>query len=99
MQGAPDLSYRLESAWGGSSPLGAEALAVVLFNGGHPLRDAVIELTGKDAGGREVFTVRQTVEKLPRGAESRVEIPSYELPDEPGGMAVSLVSAELAVEE
>jgi hypothetical protein len=91
---ATDLHYRWAAAWGAGRLLGAEPLAVALFNGGYPLRSAVLKISGVDAAGRPLFEVEQTIPELPRGVEVLTEIPSYEQPDAASDVSVSLITAE-----
>lgn len=92
-QGASDLYFRMESSWGGGMPLGSETLAIVLFNGGYPMEAALLEVTGVGGAEGRPFTVRHEVESLPRGEVVLVELPSYELPDDPRQLRVNLVMA------
>ena len=91
---AADLYFQWESAWGGSVLLGTEALAVLLFNAGYPLREVEIEMRGEQPEGTQVFSVRRELDALPRGETIRAEIPSYELSGPAETLTVSLVSAE-----
>lgn len=92
---AMDLYFRVESAWGGTR-LGSESLSLSVFSGGHSLESVTVEISGiGDADGR-AFRVRQEVERLPRGEMVRVEVPSYELPDDPRELSVALVSADVS---
>lgn len=91
---AADLYYRLESAWGGKV-LGSETLAIVLFNGGHALSSAVLEIKGIGGADGRAFTAPQGVGLVPRGESIRVEVPSYDLPDDPRDLSVSLSSADM----
>jgi len=96
---AADLHFTWEAAWGGRPILGTEGLAIALHNGGYPLRDVILRLIGRDAKGAEIVRIDQTVEELPRGIATRIEIPSYELPDRSvAAIAVTLVSAEFGPE-
>ena len=61
-----------------------------LGNGGAEVAVSLGE--GAD-GGR--FALPQPVAELPRGQQIRIEVPSYELPNEPRNIAVTLVSAEV----
>jgi len=93
--GGPDLYFQWEAASGGQALLGTETLAIRLFNAGYGLKKAVLEIDGLDASGREIFSIRQTAEELPRGREHRMEVPSYEVPSDPADLAVTLLSADL----
>lgn len=90
-----DLYFRVESAWGGSR-LGSESLALSVMSCGHSLESAVLEISGIGGPDGRAFRVRQEVERLPRGEMVRVEVPSYELPDEPRELSVALVSADVS---
>lgn len=96
--GCSDLHYRLESSWGGGRPLGSETLAIVVFNGGYPLESVVLEVSGIGGGEGMPFSVRHEIELIPRGEEVLIELPSYELPDDPRQLLVSLVSADVSPE-
>ena len=93
---AVDVYFQWHSAWGGSVPLGTEALAVVLFNAGYSLSGVEIEVRGEQPAGTRIFAVRHVLEALPRGETVRTEIPSYELPEPAETLTVSLLSAEYA---
>lgn len=96
---AADLHFRWESAWGGEPILGTEGLAVMLLNGGYPLRNAEIEVVGYDGEGCERFKVKAQAYELPRGRDVRVEVPSYELPNcVCRELTVTLLSAEFGSE-
>lgn len=93
---AADLYWRLESAFGGEPLIGTESLAVVMVNGGYALRNAVLQMDGVDAAGQAVFKLQKEASELPRGAEVRIEIASYEITEPVAKVRVSLVSAEYA---
>lgn len=95
---AANLYFRWESAWGGSTLLGTESIAVTLFNGGYALEAVVLTLEGRDETGGQLFAVEHTVEDLPAGKQVNVEIPSYEIPAPAKELMVSLVSAEFAAD-
>jgi hypothetical protein len=97
-EGAEHLSFRWGSAWGNSFLSGTEGIAVGLFNGAYPLRNVVLEIRGADESSRQQFAVKHTLESLPRGQETIIEVPSYEVPAPVSEVAVSLVSAELGPE-
>ena len=89
-----DLYFRTESAWGGSRLLATENLGLVLLNAGYPLKEAVLRIEGLNGSGQALYEVEHTVEQLPRGKETTVEIPSYEMTEPANDIRVSLVSAE-----
>ncbi len=91
---AADLHCRWESAWGGATLAGTESLALVLFNGGYALREVTLGVRGENGAGQEVLSSEQPVERLPRGEEVEIEIPSYALSGPAEKLTVSLVSAE-----
>lgn len=93
---AADLYWRLESAFGGEPLIGTESLAVVMVNGGYALRNAVLQVDGVDSAGHAVFALQKEAPELPRGAEVRIEIASYEISEPVAKVRVSLVSAEYA---
>ena len=92
-QDAADLYFQWEAAWGGSV-LGTEALAVLLFNAGYPLREVEIEVRGEQPEGTQAFSMHHALDTLPRGETIRAEIPSYELSGPAETLIVSLISAE-----
>lgn len=91
---AANLSYRLESAWGGRRVLGTENVGLVLRNDGYALRDIVLRLRLLDARGAELRRLEQTLRELDRGQEAHAEIPSYDLPDAMHEVEIDLISAE-----
>lgn len=93
---AADLYFRTESAFGGRTLIGTETLGIVLFNGGFDLRNTVVRIAGQSACGTEVLDVEKCVEALPRGLETRIEVPSYEIHEPIANVRVTLVSAEYA---
>ena len=95
---AADLSFRCESAWGGQRLLGTEGVSVVLFNGGYPLMDVALKVSGEDKTGREVCLVDYALKDLPRGRELTIEVPSYEFPEPVHTLRLSLVSAEFRLD-
>lgn len=96
---AVDLFFAMESAWGGKPILATEGLAVTLHNCGYPLEQAVIRVAGFGPAGGRTFQVEHSPGELPRGMPVRVEIPSYELPDDRiAHIEVTLVSAAFAPE-
>jgi len=93
-QRAVDLYFRDESAWGGSRLLGTEPLGLLLFNTGYALRNGVLQVDGEDESGKALYSVEQPIERLPRGIETKIEIPSYEITEPAANLVVTLVSAE-----
>lgn len=91
-----DLYYRFESAWGGQRLLDTEGIGLVLLNGGYGLQDVVVRVEGRNASGRTLFDGEYAVPELPRGKETTVEVPSYDVPEPVGALFVSLVSASFA---
>lgn len=97
-RGIGEVFYRQEPAWGGQKLLASETLAIELFAAGFSLTGVVIELSGVSGARRTPFTVRQEVASLPRGQMVRIEVASYELPDDPRELNVSVLSADLTVD-
>ncbi|MFH1419342.1 MAG: hypothetical protein ABII12_13795 [Planctomycetota bacterium] len=97
--GMPGLFYRWEAAWGGAMLLGTETIGVAVFNGGYALADVVLRICGLDATGEEVFCLDVSRDALPRGRETTIEVPSYEVPAPASGLTVSLVSGRYASPE
>ncbi|GAG15174.1 unnamed protein product [marine sediment metagenome] len=93
---AADLYFRSESAWGGQRLLSTESIGVVVLNTGYSLREATFRVRGEDADGKQLFSVEQATEELPRGEEIKLEIASYEIPSGPERLSVALVSAEFS---
>lgn len=91
---AMDVFYQFNSAWGGSR-LGSESLSLGVLSCGHSLEAVVLEISGVGGRDQAPFRIRQEIERLPRGDKVRVEVPSYELPDEPRELSVTLVSADV----
>ncbi len=97
--GMPGLHYRWAAAWGGSMLLGTETIAVVIFNGGYALEEVVLSIYGLDAAGDEVFCLDMPMNLLPRGRETTLEVPSYEMSAPASDLTVSLVSGRYASPE
>lgn len=91
---AVDLHFRAESVWGGARLLGTETLGLLLFNAGYALRNGVLQIDGADESGKVLFSVEHPIERLPRGIETKIEIPSYEISEPAADLVVTLVSAE-----
>jgi hypothetical protein len=90
-----DVYYQFDSAWGGSR-LGSESLSLSVLSCGHSLEAVLLEISGVGGQSQATFRIRQEIERLPRGDKVRVEVPSYELPDEPRKLSVTLVSADVS---
>jgi hypothetical protein len=95
---AVNLFFRWESAWGGAMLAGTESVGIALFNGGYALASAAFRIRGEDAQGREIFSVEREAALLPRGKETGLEVPSYEMPNPVHRVYVSLTRAEFASE-
>ncbi len=91
---AADLCYQVEASGGGSVLLGTEGFDVTVFNGGYPLESVVLKVDGLDAQGQSVFSVELSSDRLPRGEEVTLELPSYEISEPASDLLVALVSAE-----
>jgi hypothetical protein len=99
VEASADLYYRCESAWGGTALLGSEGLAIEVHNTGYPLVDVRVRVSGEDSNGRSLFAVDCDVRELPSGRTERVEIASYDLPNEAAHVVrATLASAEFAPE-
>lgn len=90
------LYFRFESAWGGERLLATEGFGLVLLNGGYALQDAVVRVCGVSAAGDTLFEGEYVAPDLPRGRETTVEVPSYDVPAPVQSLNVSLVSANFA---
>ena len=95
-EGAADLCYQIEASGGGSVLLGTEGFDVTVFNGGYPLESVVLKVDGLGAQGQSVFSVELSSDRLPRGEEVTLELPSYEISEPASDLSVALVSAEYA---
>ena len=76
------LYYKWESGWGGQKLLGTETQVVLLFNAGATMTDVALKISALDARGRSLAEIRPCMAALPRGETTRVDVPSYELPDD-----------------
>lgn len=94
VENAANLFFRIESAYGGPILIGTESLGIILFNGGFELRSVVIRVEGRSKNGARVLDLEKTIDHLPRGRETSVEVPSYDIHEPLHGVRVSLVSAE-----
>jgi hypothetical protein len=74
---------------------GTETIAVLVFNGGHSLREVVLGVCGRDEQGAEAFTMRRELTDLPRGETARLEVASYDLPAPACNIGVTLVSGKV----
>lgn len=88
--GSTGLYYKWESPWGGSKLLATESQVVVLFNGGASLEDVALKISALDDKGRTLAIIRPAALPLPRDWIIRVEVPSYELPDDVHTLTVAL---------
>ncbi len=91
---APDLFFQREAAYGGRPLLDTEGLAVVLFNAGYPIHEAVIRLRGRDLARRPILAIERIVPELPRGGSCSLEVASYEMPGPIDELALVLWSCE-----
>ena len=98
VEGAPDLYFRWQAAWGGEVLLGTETLALTGFNAGYPLAAVVLRVRGEDKGGKAMFTVEKEIGSWPCGGEVTVEIASWEMPAAAPKLVVALASAEFATD-
>jgi hypothetical protein len=96
VEGAANLYFRWESAFGGEPVLGTEGVQVLLFNAGYSLRNVLLDVRGDGRDGAEVFAVEQPVAELPRGGRAAFEVGSYLIPAALRVVRVALVSAEFA---
>lgn len=96
VQRAADLYYRHSSAWGGSRLIGTETLGIEVFNAGYAMKNAVLSIEGVNDAGRRLFSARHAAVDLPRGETTKIEVPSYEIPEPSSDVIVALVSAEYA---
>ena len=76
--------------------LGTETIAVVFFNGGYSLEDAVLRVRGLDANNKCVFNLDMPEIRLPRGVEVTIEIPSYEVSQPASSLDVELRSGRFS---
>lgn len=96
VEGMTDLYFEWHAAWGGAMLLGTETIAVVLFNGGYSLEEAVLRVRGFDTAKKCVFGLDIPVERLPRGKNVTIEIPSYEVSQPASALGVTLKSGRFA---
>lgn len=71
---------------------------VLLFNAGLPRTDVNLEIVALNTKGQSIATLRQSVAQLPRGETVRLEVPSYELPDEVHTLTVALARNQPAAQ-
>ncbi len=95
-EGAADLCFQVEASGGGSVLLGTEGFDVTVFNGGYPLASIILMVEGLDAQRQPLFSVELSSERLPRGEQVTLELPSYEISEPASDLSVALVSAEYA---
>jgi len=95
-EGAADLFFHTEASGGGSVLLGTEGFDVTVFNGGYPLASVVLKVDGRSADEQPLFSVELSSERLPRGEQVILEVPSYEISEPASDLSVALVSAEYA---
>ncbi len=95
VDGAVQLYFATESAWGGRRLLGTENIGLRLLNAGYAMRDVRLRVRGVDAAGREVLAIELAAPEWPRGPLT-LEVPSYEIREAPAQLKVTLVSAEFA---
>lgn len=95
-EGAADLCFQVEASGGGSVLLGTEGFDVTIFNGGYPLESVVLKVDGRSAHGQPLFSVELSSDRLPRGEQVTLELPSYEISEPASDLSVALVSAEYA---
>jgi hypothetical protein len=88
--GSPGIFFKWEAGWGGTKLLATETQVVLLFNAGPTIDDAELLISAVDAGGRTTACIRPILPQLPRGEIVRVEVPSYEIPDETHILTVAL---------
>ena len=93
------LYFKWESPWGGPKLLATESQVVLLFNAGETMREASLEISARDDKGKTLAIIRPSVVPLPRGEITRVEVPSYELPDDVHTLTVALERSQLAGQE
>jgi hypothetical protein len=93
-QGVSDLYFHSKSAWGGQTLSASEPLIIDAFNAGYALVAIKIAICGTAPAGEEVFCIKREIERWPRGQTVTLEIPSWELPDEPHKLSLALDSAE-----
>jgi hypothetical protein len=99
LEGAADLYFRMKAAWGGQVLSSTEPLTITGFNAGYPLVAVKILVRGEGPDGATVFCTRHELERWPRGQTVTLEIPSWELPDEPHKLSLALDSADFELEE
>jgi len=95
---APDLYYRIESAFGGEALLGTEGLRLTVLNVGYSLCRVVLRLRGVNKKRAVCLDVQRTIESLPRGALVNLDVASYEITAPLHVLRVFLETAEYAHE-
>ncbi|MBP9025112.1 MAG: hypothetical protein KBH81_03080 [Phycisphaerae bacterium] len=94
----PDLFFSMKSAWGGQALSDTEPRIIVAFNAGYSLVDVIILIRGHGPAGEAAFCIPHAVERWGRGQTVTLEVPSWELPDEPHELTLALESAEFDAE-
>jgi hypothetical protein len=92
-EGAADLFFQAESAWGGAALLATEGVKIVVFNRGYSLRDVQLQVVGQGEGDKRLFEIVHGLDDLPHGRNFAIEVPSYELPAPLRLLKVTLLSA------
>lgn len=94
VEGAANLSYGWESAFGGEPLLGTEGVQITIFNAGYSLQDVRLEVRGEGRDGVEVFAIEHDLPDLRRGARAEFEVGSYMIQSPLRVVRVALISAE-----
>ena len=94
--GAENLDCWWQAVGGGTPLLGTEPLEVWVFNGGYSLENVGLRIRGEDRSGRELFSTEREIQELPRGASTRLEVSSWELPDPVQTIHVELIKADFS---
>lgn len=94
----PDLYFSTKSAWGGTALSDTEPRTITAFNAGYSLIGVTILIHGHGPAGEAAFCIRHELERWRRGQTVTLEIPSWELPDEPHKLTLALDSAEFDAE-
>jgi hypothetical protein len=86
--------YNWEAHWGGSKLSATEPQVLLLYNAGPTVGDAEVIISAMDATGQVVALIRPLSPELPRGEIVRVEVPSYEIPDDAQTLTVALATGD-----
>ena len=80
---------------GGPALLSTEGATIRVFNRGYPLCQVVLEIIGWESGEdpEPLLTLDRTIERIDRGQEVRLEVPSYEISEPLEKFTVAFVSA------